>query len=65
MTVVCHRQIYDGAMTNEDKAAAWDQLTVLVAALRRMLLGIPLDGADKRDATASDGGSIAADMIGG
>ena len=52
-------------MTNEDKAAAWDQLTVLVAALRRMLLGIPLDGADKRDATASDGGSIAADTIGG
>ena len=52
-------------MTEADKAAAWDQLTALVASSRRMLAGIPLDGSDNRDATASDGGSIAADMIGG
>ena len=52
-------------MTNEDKAAAWDQVTELVASSRRMLAGIPLDGSDNRDATVTDGGSIAADTIGG
>ena len=36
-------------MTQADKAAAWDQLTELVAASRRMLAGIPLDGSDNRD----------------
>ena len=51
-------------MTNEDKAAAWDQLTALVAASRRMLAGIPLDESDERDATVTDGGSVAADTIG-
>lgn len=52
-------------MTEADKAAAWDQVTELVASSRRMLAGIRLAESPGQDATVTDGGSIAADMIGG